>query len=410
MPLLEARGLVKTYGRRTVVNGVELNVNPGEIVGLLGPNGAGKTTSFRMMVGMITPRSGSVHFNNEEVTHLPMYQRARLGLGYLAQDSSVFRKLSVEQNLWAILELMTVRQGQPYHASYRQKRERVDELLEQFGLTRLRRSNASTLSGGERRRLEIARCLVSEPLLIMLDEPFTGIDPKTVGDIQQIVMSLSRSGIGVLITDHHVAETLRITDRSYLIADGKVICEGSPAEVVNNPIAREKYLGEHFNVAAVAGAAEFAARAAGRTASSSGSTPVGALPEWPMPTGLGPAISVAERPPAAPPETGPAGGATDPNRAALRALLESERMFDLIELLAGDRHVDAVRDLRQAGLPALPALLLGMERADRNIRIRAHRLVADIVGAEIPFNPDADEPTRRRQVAAIRMNLLRRAG
>jgi lipopolysaccharide export system ATP-binding protein len=249
MALLEARGLKKQYGGRVVVNGVDLAVNAGEIVGLLGPNGAGKTTTFRIIVGMIAPNAGKVVFNGQDITYLAMYKRARLGLGYLAQDSSVFRKLTVEQNLYAILELMTTRRGQPYRSTRRERRERVDELLERFGLTRLRKNLAVTLSGGERRRLEIARCLVSTPMLIMLDEPFTGIDPITVNDIQGIIQELRESGIGVLITDHHVAETLRITDRSYIIADGGMFAHGTPLEIINNPQARAIYLGDGFTAA-----------------------------------------------------------------------------------------------------------------------------------------------------------------
>lgn len=249
MALLEARGLKKQYGGRVVVNGVDLAVNAGEIVGLLGPNGAGKTTTFRIIVGMIAPNAGKVVFNGQDITYLAMYKRARLGLGYLAQDSSVFRKLTVEQNLYAILELMTTRRGQPYRSTRRERRERVDALLERFGLIRLRKNLAVTLSGGERRRLEIARCLVSMPMLIMLDEPFTGIDPITVNDIQRIIQELRDSGIGVLITDHHVAETLRITDRSYIIADGGMFAHGTPLEIINNPQARAIYLGESFTAA-----------------------------------------------------------------------------------------------------------------------------------------------------------------
>ena len=243
MALLEVFGLVKVYGRRTVVDGVDFNVDRGEIVGLLGPNGAGKTTSFRMTCGMIPPTAGRVLLGEEDVTNFPMYRRAQLGMGYLAQESSVFRKLTVEQNLLAILEMHRERR--------RDRHRRTHELLDQFGLTRLKKNTAATLSGGERRRLEIARCLASEPALILLDEPFTGIDPKTISEIQDIVRALCAAGIGILLTDHNVRETLAITDRSYLIRDGKVLTHGSPEDVVQHPEAIRVYFGERFDAGSV---------------------------------------------------------------------------------------------------------------------------------------------------------------
>ena len=239
MALLEVFGLVKVYGRRSVVDGVDFNVDRGEIVGLLGPNGAGKTTSFRMTCGMISPTAGRVVLGGEDVTHFPMYRRAQLGMGYLAQESSVFRKLTVEQNILAILEMHRERR--------RERFRRTDGLLDQFGLTRLKKNSAGTLSGGERRRLEIARCLASEPALILLDEPFTGIDPKTISEIQDIVRALCDAGIGILLTDHNVRETLAITNRSYLLRDGKVLTHGSPEEVVQHPEAIRVYFGERFD-------------------------------------------------------------------------------------------------------------------------------------------------------------------
>ncbi len=237
MSMLEVRGLVKTYGRRRVVDGVDFDVDHGEIVGLLGPNGAGKTTSFRMTCGMVEPDAGKVMLNGVDVTNWPMYRRARDGgMGYLAQESSVFRKLTVENNLLGMMEMLgmdrTTRQN------------RCDELLEQFQITKLRKSLAMSLSGGERRRLEIARCLVSDPQLILLDEPFTGIDPVTIDSIQNIVRNLRDAGISILITDHQVRETLEITDRSYVIRDGRVLCHGRPDEVLRNPEARKYYFGE----------------------------------------------------------------------------------------------------------------------------------------------------------------------
>ena len=208
MPLLEVKGLVKYYGRRKVVDGVEFNVNAGEVVGLLGPNGAGKTTSFRMTTGQIVPYDGRVIFNGRDVTALPMYKRARLGMGYLSQEPSVFRRLSVEQNILAILEIMPVCRSLGRKLTSRERWQRTDAVLEQFGLTRIRKNNATRCSGGEKRRLEIARCLVCEPLLILLDEPFAAVDPKTTEDIRANIRDLANHGIGILITDHNVREEI----------------------------------------------------------------------------------------------------------------------------------------------------------------------------------------------------------
>jgi lipopolysaccharide export system ATP-binding protein len=241
MALLEVRGLQKKYGKRQVVCGVDFDVNRGEVVGLLGPNGAGKTTSFRMTIGLIDADGGAVVFDGRDITHLPMYQRARSGMGYLAQDSSVFKQLSVENNLMAILETRR-------HLTRRQRRQRQDELLQQFGLSHIRKTKANRVSGGERRRLEIARSLITEPKMIMLDEPFAGIDPKTVAEIQDQIRALAeKHNIGILLTDHNVRETLQVTDRSYLIREGRVIVSGTPEEIVLNPDARRYYLGERFD-------------------------------------------------------------------------------------------------------------------------------------------------------------------
>ncbi len=242
MTLLRVRGLVKNYGRRRVVDGVDFEVDPGEIVGLLGPNGAGKTTSFRMACGMTEPDAGAVFIADREVTTWPMYRRCRDGgMGYLAQESSVFRKLSVQNNLLGVMEMLGM--------DRKTRRRRCDELLEQFGIEKLRKSKAMSLSGGERRRLEIARCLVSEPKIILLDEPFTGIDPVTIASIQDIVRDLRTRGISILITDHQVRETLEITDRSYVIRAGQVLCHGRPEEVLRNPEARKYYFGEGMDLA-----------------------------------------------------------------------------------------------------------------------------------------------------------------
>lgn len=237
MPLLEARGLVKTFRGRCVVDGVDLHVERNEIVGLLGPNGAGKTTSFRMICGLLPPNQGQVFLGDEEVTTWPMFRRCRDGqMGYLAQESSVFRKLTVEQNLLSVMELLNM--------GRRVRRQRCDELLEQFQITHLRRSSAGKLSGGERRRLEIARCLVADPQIIMLDEPFAGIDPVTVQSIQSIIRNLCAKGISILITDHAAREILEVTSRCYVISKGTVLCHGPPEEVKNHPEVRRIYLGD----------------------------------------------------------------------------------------------------------------------------------------------------------------------
>jgi lipopolysaccharide export system ATP-binding protein len=242
--ILEAHELVKTYGRRRVVDGVSFHVEKAEIVGLLGPNGAGKTTSFRITCGMVEPDRGKVILNGIDVTAWPMHRRARDGgMGYLAQESSVFKKLTVEQNLLGVMELL----GMPW----KRRKSRCAELLDQFAIGHLRRSSAGSLSGGERRRLEIARCLVSDPEIILLDEPFTGIDPVTIQSIQEIIRDLQDRGISILITDHQVRETLQITDRSYVVHKGTVLCHGTPDEVVRNPKARQLYFGEGLELGRV---------------------------------------------------------------------------------------------------------------------------------------------------------------
>ena len=239
--MLQVQGLVKVYGSRRVVDGVDFRVEKGEIVGLLGPNGAGKTTCFRMTCGMIEPNKGTVRLDAADVTNWPMYRRARDGgMGYLAQESSVFRKLTVEKNLLGVMEMLGIER--------KRRRLRCDELLEQFGITRLRKSLAMSLSGGERRRLEIARCLVSDPKIILLDEPFTGIDPVTIASIQEVIRRLRSEGIAILVTDHQVRETLQITDRSYVIRAGRVLCHGRPNEVLGNEEARKHYFGEDIEL------------------------------------------------------------------------------------------------------------------------------------------------------------------
>ena len=242
MPLLEVQDLEKFYGRRKVVDGVTFNVEQGEIVGLLGPNGAGKTTSFRMTIGLIDADGGKVLFDGRDVTRLPMYKRALGGMGYLAQDSSVFKQLSVEDNLMAILE---TRPGMNRKA----RKLRQDELLGQFGLLHIRKTKANRVSGGERRRLEIARSLVTEPKLILLDEPFAGIDPKTVGEIQDAIRALAEEhNLGILLTDHQFRETLEVTDRTYVIREGRVFAYGDRESIINNADVRRYYIGERFDV------------------------------------------------------------------------------------------------------------------------------------------------------------------
>jgi lipopolysaccharide export system ATP-binding protein len=241
VPLLEAKNLVKSYGKRgRVVDGVSYQVDPGEIVGLLGPNGAGKTTSFRMTIGMIRADEGEVRFLGEDVTHMPMYQRAARGMGYLSQEPSIFRNMTVEENILAILET------RPFDRSKR--RELLERHLAELGLTPIRKSVAHQCSGGERRRLEITRSLVTEPKLMLLDEPFVGIDPIAVEEIQKNVLKLRDRGIGVIITDHHVRETLSITDRAYIIQNGKILRQGTSRELVNDPVVRRIYLGENFSM------------------------------------------------------------------------------------------------------------------------------------------------------------------
>jgi lipopolysaccharide export system ATP-binding protein len=238
--VLRAEGLVKRYRKRTVVDHVVLDVAQGEVVGLLGPNGAGKTTTFYMIVGMVRPDEGRIFLGREDITYLPMYRRARRGIGYLAQEASIFRNLSVEDNIHAVLEFQSMARAE--------RRERVDELVAEFGLEKVRKSKGYMLSGGERRRTEIARALATDPKFILLDEPFAGIDPIAVEDIQRIVAGLQDRGIGVLITDHNVHETLAITDRAYLLYDGRIFQQGSAEELAADPEVRRRYLGEQFTL------------------------------------------------------------------------------------------------------------------------------------------------------------------
>lgn len=240
MKLLEAKNLIKSYGTRRVVNSVALEVNEAEVVGLLGPNGAGKTTTFYMVVGLVKPDSGEIEFKGKNIAKAPVYKRARLGMGYLSQEPSVFGQLTVEQNIMAIIENTNI--------SRSQRKNKFEELVSEFGIEHLARSKAYQLSGGERRRLEIARALVVEPSLILLDEPFSGVDPIAVFEIQEIVKKLKAKGIGILLTDHSVRETLEITDRAYIMAEGNILIHGTAEELINNPKARQVYLGERFKM------------------------------------------------------------------------------------------------------------------------------------------------------------------
>src|SRR5262245_42955466 len=335
MALLEVEGLVKFFGRREVVKGVSFAVDSGEVVGLLGPNGAGKTTSFRMATGQIAPNDGKVTFNGEDVTPLPMYQRARRGMGYLSQEPSVFRKLTVEKNLLAILEALPKSRllGRPLTRSERW--ERTNAALARFKLEHVRKNTAARCSGGEKRRLEIARCLVCEPLLIRLDEPFAAVDPKTTEDIRANIRQLAESGIGILITDHNVREVFRTADRVYLITDGKVVTRGTPHELVNDQIAIDAYLGRSFEEDGFT--RQMAARAGRSAGAAPGGEPPHAVPSappadvtpFPEPV-ASPFVPAARQPPPTATLAGTAG-----------AVLELERLRRAVEGLADDRTVKA---------------------------------------------------------------------
>ena len=236
--LLKTELICKSYKKKQIVNQVSINIHKGEVVGLLGPNGAGKTTTFYMVVGLITPDKGKIFFDNKEITHMAMYKRARCGIGYLAQDPSIFRKLSVEENIMAVLETIKI--------SKKERKKRLEQLLEELRMTQLAKSKAYTLSGGERRRLEITRCLVTNPSFILLDEPFSGVDPIAVFEVQQIIADLKKKGLGILLTDHNVRETLSITDRSYIMTEGRILLSGTAQELINNSEAKKIYLGEGF--------------------------------------------------------------------------------------------------------------------------------------------------------------------
>ena len=395
MSLLTVKGLVKYYGRRPVVNGVDFEVSQGEVVGLLGPNGAGKTTSFRMTTGQITPNAGSVWFNGEDVTSLPMYQRARLGMGYLSQETSVFRKLSVEQNILAILELMPKARTLDRALTRTERYERMEAVILRFGLTKVSKNAAARLSGGEKRRLEIARCLVCEPLLILLDEPFTGIDPITIAEIRQIILELRNEGIGILLTDHNVHEALKITTRSYLIKDGKVRTHGSPAQIVRDPVAIAEYLGTGFN-------------------DNNYRAPEEAKPRLPTPPAQAAPTPAAKSAPATAPSNLSPGtlefASAGQKASPAQMILEQEKIQRLIENLKTGEQGRAAEELVKKGMAAIPALMGALERRDAELRQYAVEVLQALLKHPIPFDAFAPEAVRKQQLAVLRELFERKAG
>ena len=398
MSLLQVKGLVKYYGKRPVVNGVDFEVNPGEVVGLLGPNGAGKTTSFRMATGQITPNVGTVWFNGEDVTSVPMYLRARLGMGYLSQEPSVFRKLTAEQNIIAILELMPKSRTLGRGLSRKERFERMEQAIARFGLNRVRKTVAGMLSGGEKRRLEIARCLVCEPLLILLDEPFTGIDPITIAEIRQIILELRNEGIGILLTDHNVHEALKITTRSYLIKDGKVRTQGTPGEIVRDPIAIAEYLGAGFNDNRYGALEDVAPRVTASVPAPPPASVAKAAPVQtfkPLPSTAAKTLEFA---------------APAPKASAAQMILEQEKVQRLIENLKTPEQAKAAAELVKKGLAAIPGLLSALERRDAELRQHAVEVLQAILQHAIPFDAFAPEAARKQQLAALRELFERKAG
>jgi lipopolysaccharide export system ATP-binding protein len=428
MALLDVSGLVKYFGSRKVVKGVSFNVNAGEVVGLLGPNGAGKTTSFRMATGQITPNEGSVVFNGEDVTGLPMYQRARRGMGYLSQEPSVFRKLTVEKNLLAILEALPRSRSLNRRLSSRERWQRTNEALARFKLEGVRKNTAGRCSGGEKRRLEIARCLVCEPLLILLDEPFAAVDPITVEDIRANIRDLADHGIGILITDHSVREVFRSADRVYIIHEGSVVSHGTPHELVNDQKAIDAYLGRSFEEDGFT--RQFASRAA---VLPSGSQPKAET--LPMADPM-PAITPPPREDPRPARTAAARSAvatmTPPSTipppaqspfptitpmpggtftGAVGGMLGLELLRRDIESLVDDARLkEATVAIVGKGAAAIPLLLEALERRDPALRRRAFEVLKFVAKHDGPllFDPDGPEEVRLRQTAFLRANLERR--
>ena len=408
MALLEVEGLVKYYGRRRVVNGVSFSVNPGEVVGLLGPNGAGKTTSFRMATGQIAPNGGKVTFNGEDVTSLPMYQRARRGMGYLSQEPSVFRKLTAEKNLLAILEALPKSRSLGRALTRSERWERTNAALARFKLEHVRKNSAARCSGGEKRRLEIARCLVCEPLLILLDEPFAAVDPITTEDIRRNIRELADSGIGILITDHNVREVFRTADRVYLITEGQVVTKGTPHELVNDEIAIKAYLGRSFEEDGFT--RHFATRITKHASEVlGGETPSPAPSTLPMTATATRSPLTAMSPPAeTPPPAGALSSTTVGNPAAI---LELERLRQTVEKLMNDQTLkSAMIELVARGELAIPSLLEALERREPILRRRAFEVLKVVAKSAGPldFNFDAPADVRLRQVAYLRARLERR--
>jgi lipopolysaccharide export system ATP-binding protein len=382
MAILKADGLVKLYPRdkkwwkfwdqKAVVSGVSFEVDRGEVVGLLGPNGAGKTTSFRMVTGQVTPNEGSVTFNGQDVTALPMFRRARLGMGYLPQDSSVFRQLSIEENVLAVLELLPVHPRFGRKPTRKERYDLCDEVLTKFGLTEKRHRLSATLSGGERRRLEIARCLVCGPTLILLDEPFVGIDPPTVNDIKQIIADLRDQNIGILITDHQVREVLQVADRGYIIYEGKVIAKGSPAELARDKTAVEVYIQHTVD---------------GLKFTQQQQTE----PEEAQPTPVAqPATRLA---PAAP---------------SLAEVVLQARLRSLLDRLRTPDFQQAAAELVANGPVAIPTLVEALAWRDAEMRRRVYEVLKHLWPG-VQFDPFGADAERHEQLGRLRAALHRRA-
>ncbi len=397
MPLLEARGLVKWYGARQVVDGVSYDVNPGEVVGLLGPNGAGKTTSFRMTTGQIAANDGQVLFNGKDITSLAMYRRARLGMGYLSQEPSIFGKLSVEQNLLAILEALPRSRTLGRALTRSERWERTEAALARFNLLEVRKNPSSRCSGGEKRRLEIARCLVCEPLLILLDEPLAAVDPLTKEDIRHNIRELANQGIGILLTDHDVREVLKIADRAYLIINGKVVAHGTPAELKANKVAIEGYLGDTF--------AEEGHHRGGTTRPRQAPSQT----DYEPPEAIIPLASATPfATPATIPVTRPAPlPAASANRTAFggstQQLLDQEKLRRWIDQLLDRTQMQAAwNELTARGKESVPVLLEALERRELELRHVALRLLETITGESLRFQADGPDDLRWKQIALLR--------
>ncbi len=410
MPLLEARGLEKWYGPRKVVDGVSFEVNVGEVVGLLGPNGAGKTTSFRMTTGQITPNGGRVYFAGGEVSTLPMFRRARLGMGYLSQEPSIFRKLTVEQNLIAILEALPRSRTLGRRLTRSERWERTEQALARFNLLEVRKNPAARCSGGEKRRLEIARCLVCEPQLILLDEPLAAVDPLTKEDIRKNIRDLANQGIGILLTDHDVREVLKIADRAYLIIGGKVVTQGTPDQLKRDPIAVDGYLGRTFEDELLYARPRTAPAVVPLHLNGDGDTPPprGGADEPVIPLASA-VLDVGTRPTAQPFTSPPVVSVPPPVRAfggPTAQILEREKMRRWVEQLRDQAGMStAWHELNSRGQDAVPVLLEALERRELEVRHLAHRLLESVTGEELTFQADAPDDVRLRQIAHLRARL-----